>query len=261
MSFWDHLEELRWRIVKSVSSIVVLGIVAFLNRDILFDKIILGPSTSNFVTNRMLCKIAEKFSIDGLCMNNLDLQIININMSGQFLIHLYISIVAGAVLAFPYILSQVWGFVKPALRSGETRQSHIAIAASSMLFFIGVIFSYYLIVPLTINFLGTYQVSETVANQISLNSYISTVVSVTFSVGLVFELPLFIYFLTKMGLVTPSFLKKNRKYMLVVLLVVSAIITPPDVFSQIMVCIPLMGLYELSILLSQRVYEKQLKEA
>lgn len=257
MSFWDHLEELRWHIVRSAAAVVILGVVAFVNRGFIFDTLILGPSNSSFITNRLLCRIGELLSLEGMCLDNMKLQIININMSGQFLMHLYVSMVAGAILAFPFVLNEIWRFVRPALHRNEKNYSRKAIVISSMLFFMGVVFSYYVIVPLTINFLGTYQVSDAVNNQISLNSYISTVVSVTFGVGVVFELPLIIYFLTKLGVVTPAYLKRNRKYMLVILLTVSAIITPPDVFSQILVCIPLMGLYELSILVADKVVKKK----
>lgn len=257
MSFWGHLEELRWHLVRSITAIIVLAIIAFLNRRVLFDLIILAPSTSDFITNRLFCWMAEKLSMSGLCMDSLRLQIININLPGQFTMHLFISLVTGAILAFPFIINEVWRFIRPALHKNETKNSRRFILSSSILFFVGVLFSYFLIVPLTINFLGTYQVSEIVKNQISINSYVNTVVSVTFAVGLVFELPLIIYFLTKLGLVTPDFLKKNRKYMVVILLIVSAIITPPDVFSQILVCIPLLGLYEISILISERIYKKE----
>lgn len=257
MSFWEHLEELRTHIVKSIAAIVVLGIVAFLNRKILFDTIILGPSRSDFATNRFFCYMSKTFGIEALCLDNINLKIININMSGQFMMHVYISFVTGVILAFPFILNEIWKFVRPALRQNESKASRRGIIISSTLFFLGVLFSYYVIVPLTVNFFGTYQVSESVLNQISLNSYISTVVSTTFAVGVVFEMPLVIYFLTKIGIVTPEFLKKNRKYTLVILLIVAAVITPPDVFSQILVCIPLMGLYELSIFVSERIVKRE----
>lgn len=257
MSFWEHLEELRWHIVRSVIAVVVLSVVAFLNRKLVFDMLVLAPGKADFFTNRMLCKAGELLKIEAICMDDLNLQIININMSGQFLTHMYISFITGLILAFPFVLNEVWRFVRPALREGEARYSSGAVVISSALFFLGVLFSYFLIVPLTINFLGTYQVSETVANQISLQSYISTVISVIFAVGLVFELPILIYFLTKIGLITPAFMRRNRKYTVVILLIVSAIITPPDVFSQILVVIPLMGLYELSILVSDRIVKKQ----
>lgn len=258
MSFWEHLEELRMHIVRSTVAIVVLAVVAFLNRRIVFDEIILGPSRADFLTNRFFCFIGKSFSIDGLCMDNLNIQIININMSGQFMMHMYISFITGVVLAFPFVLNEIWRFVRPGLKQSESKASSKAVMISSLLFFIGVLFGYYVIVPLTVNFFGTYQVSESVLNQISLNSYISTVVSTTFAVGIVFEMPLIIYFLTKIGIVSPAFLKRNRKYTLVILLIISAIITPPDVFSQILVCIPLMGLYELSIFASERITKKEL---
>jgi len=261
MSFWEHLEELRWHLTRSIIVILVLAIVAFLNRHYVFDVVILAPKDSEFITNKLLCKLAEILSLQGLCMDDLNLKIINISMSGQFLIHMYISIAVGVLLSFPYIIFEIWGFIAPALHSREKKYSSGAVWVSSLLFLLGVLFSYFLIVPLTINFLGTYQVSEFVQNQISLSSYISTVVSVTFAVGLVFELPILVYFLTKVGILSPKFMKKNRKVMIVIVLVLSAIITPPDIFSQIMVCIPLLTLYEISIGISKRVYAKREKLA
>jgi len=244
MTFWDHLEELRWHILRSLVAIIVIAVVAFANRKIVFDLIILGPSTSDFITNQLLCVAGDWLKIDALCIKNMKLQIINISMSGQFLTHMYISMVTGFILAFPYILWEVWRFVRPAMNDNEKKYSTGGVIISSLLFFIGVLFSYFLIVPLTVNFLGTYQVSETVYNQISLSSYISTVVSVTFAVGVS----------------TPTFLTKNRKYMYVILLIVSAIITPPDMFSQLLVVFPLIGLYEFSIAVSKRVYKKSYEE-
>lgn len=182
-------------------------------------------------------------------------------MPGQFLTHMYISFVAGTIVAFPYILYQFWSFVRPGLREKEAKYSGRIVSVSSLLFYAGILFSFFIIVPLTVNFLGTYQVSESVVNQIALNSYVSTVVSVTFAVGIVFELPILIFFLTKAGLVTPAYLKRNRKYTIVILLSVAAIITPPDMFSQILVVLPLMGLYEISIIIAQRIERKKEKEA
>ncbi len=260
MSFWDHLEELRWHIMRSIIAVMVLAVVAFLNRKIVFDYIILAPSSSDFITNRVLCRFGEIIHVSALCIQNLHLQIINISMSGQFLTHMYISTVAGFIVAFPYILYEIWSFIRPALYDKEQKYSRGAVLISSMLFLLGVLFSYFLIVPLTVNFLGNYQVSDMVLNQVSLKSYINTVVSVTFAVGVVFELPILVYFLTKVGVITPAFLTKNRKYMFVVLLILSAIITPPDMFSQIMVVIPLVGLYEVSIKVSKRIYTKVQEE-
>ncbi|MBN2637745.1 MAG: twin-arginine translocase subunit TatC [Bacteroidales bacterium] len=261
MSFWDHLEELRGHVVRSVIAVVVLAVVAFLNRHVIFDVIILAPSRSDFITYRLLCELGQLIHAKSLCFGDLNLKIINIKMSGQFLTHMYISMVAGVILSFPYILWEIWRFVRPAMLQNEKRYSRGGLLFSTLLFLIGVVFSYFMIVPITVNFLGTYSVSQNVVNQISLSSYISTVVSLTFAVGLVFELPILVYFLTSVGVLTPDFLKKNRKYMVIILLVVSAIITPPDVFSQMMVFIPLEALYEISILISKRVYKRQLKRA
>jgi sec-independent protein translocase protein TatC len=256
MTFWDHLEELRGHIFRSLIAIVILAIVAFLNREFIFDQVILAPGKPGFLTNRGLCWIAEKLSLSALCFDDMNLEIINIKMSGQFLTHMYISIVAGFIFAFPYILWEIWRFVRPAMYEKEKKYSRGGVFISTVLFLLGILFSYYLIVPLTLNFLGTYQVSETVSNQISLDSYISTVVSVTFAVGIVFELPILVYFLTRIGVLTPDFMKKNRKYMFVILLILSAIITPPDMFSQVLVVLPLIGLYEISIGVSKRVYKR-----
>jgi len=227
--------------------------VAFVNRTIIFDKIILAPKDPGFITNRLLCQLGQWLNVPSLCMENLNLQIININLSGQFTTHMYISFFAGLIVAAPYIIWEIWRFIKPALYSKERKHSRGAVFSMSLLFTLGVLFSYFLIVPLTLSFFGSYKVSEAVNNQIALSSYISTVVSVTFALGVVFELPVFVYFLSKVGIITPEFLKRNRKYTLVILLTIAAIITPPDIISQILVTIPLYGLYELSILVSQRI--------
>ncbi len=253
MSFWAHLEELRGTIVRSLVGVLLMAIVAFLNRAIVFDKIMLAPKDSEFITNQLLCQLGKWLSLDSLCIEELSLQIINIQMSGQFMMHFSVSCAVGLVLAFPFVVYQFWHFVVPALKPQERKHSRRAVFVISILFFLGVIFSYFIIVPLTVNFLGTYQVSGSVANQISLNSYISTVISVVLGVGVVFELPVVVYFLARIGLITPGFMKRNRKYMLVIILTIAAIITPPDIFSQVLVSIPLLLLYELSISIAKRV--------
>ncbi len=264
MTFWEHLEQLRWHLVRSIVAVVVLGIVAFVSKDLIFTHIILAPKSSDFITNRALCRFGQwvaeywsAFSPDSLCIENFNLKLINITMAGQFLIHLYISIFAGIIVAIPYIIFEVWRFVKPALYKHEQQHTRGAVFWSSFLFIIGILFSYFLIVPLAVMFLGSYNVSASVENQIALNSYISTVVSLTFAVGLVFEMPIFVFFLTKVGIITPDFMRKNRKAMIVIVLIVSAIITPADIFSQVLVAIPLLGLYEISILISRRVYRRR----
>lgn len=247
MSFWDHLSELRGTFIRSLIAIVIFSIVAFLNKDFVFNELILSPKSPDFFTNRVLCALGQKVNIDYFCVQDLALQIININMSGQFMTHMYISFMVGLVVSVPYIIYEFWKFIAPALHENERKGSSIFILICSLLFIIGVLFAYYLIVPITLNFFGSYQVSETIKNQISLDSYISTIITVTLSIGIVFELPILIYFLAKIGLVSIETLKKNRKYTLVIVLIIAAIVTPPDVFSQILVTIPLMILYEVSI--------------
>lgn len=256
MSFWDHLDALRGHVFRSAIAIVAMGILAFVNREIIFDQIILAPKSSEFITNQLLCRLGDLLNVPSLCLGDMELNIININISGQFTTHIYISFFAGMVVAAPYVIWEIWRFIKPALYETERKHSSGAVWSMSLLFILGVLFSYYLIVPLTLSFFGSYQVSNSISNQISLASYISTVVSVTFSLGVVFELPVFVYFLTKVGIITPEFLKRNRKYTLVILLIIAAVITPPDIVSQILVTIPLYGLYELSILVSQRIAKR-----
>jgi sec-independent protein translocase protein TatC len=261
MSFWEHLEELRWHILRSILVISAFTVLALMNRDILFDKILLAPKDVNFITNQWLCRLADILSTPALCFKDFSLDIVNLTMSGQFMTHLSISFAAGLLLSVPYVIWEIWRFVKPALKPKEKKSSGGAVIIMSGLFLVGVLFSYFLIVPLTLNFLGTYRVSELVKNQISLKSYISTVLSLVFATGLVFELPVFVYFFSRIGILTPSFMRKNRKYALIMVLIVAAIITPPDVFSQLMVTVPLYGLYELSIFVSARVQRQNVELA
>lgn len=257
MSFWEHLEELRWHLVRSVIILLLLAIGAFIMRKFIFDEIILAPKDPDFFTYRAFCAMGKWLSLESLCIGTVPMEIINIQMSGQFLTHVYVSMMVALVVAFPYLLWEIWSFIRPALLPKEKKYSKGVVFFSTVLFMIGMIFSYFLIVPLTINFFSSYQVSASVSNTITLNSYISTVVSLTLATGLVFELPIVVFFLTKVGILTPAFMRKNRKYVLVILLTVAAIITPPDIFSQILVTIPLMGLYEFSILISARVMRKK----
>ena len=257
MSFLDHLEELRWHIVRSLLAVLVFAIGAFVFHRIIFDVIILAPKNPGFFTNEVLCNLGQWVGVKSLCINSKPFQVININMAGQFSTHIWVSIVAGIILAFPYIFFEFWRFLKPALHHKEKKYAHGAVFYSSLLFIMGVLFGYYLITPLSVHFLGSYSVSEQVLNQINLRSYISTVTSVTLASGVIFELPVLVYFLSKIGIVTPAFLKKYRKHSIIVILILSAIITPPDIFSQILVCLPLLVLYEIGIVISRRIERKQ----
>ncbi len=261
MTFWEHLTELRSRLLRVIIAVLVLSVVAFIYSRFIFDKIILAPKSSDFITYRWLCSLGRFLHIDSLCLQKMNIEIINLNLSGQFMTDMYISIFAGLLLATPYIFWEAWKFIKPALYVKEQRYARSAVFIMSGLFLIGVLFSYYFMVPWTLNFLGTYQVSSSVNNQISLSSYISTVISVILSVGVVFELPVVVYVLAKIGIMSSDFLKRNRKYAFVVVLIIAAIITPPDVFSQIIVTMPLWLLYEVSILVAKRVEPKEEKAA
>lgn len=260
MSFLEHLEELRWHIIRSALAIVVFAIVAFIFKGFIFDTIILKPKTPDFWTNRMLFKLAELVGTDSLKINQKPLTLISIKMADQFMIHIMTSIIAGLIIASPVVFYEFWRFIKPALYDKEKKHATGAVFYTSVLFILGVLFGYFLIVPLSIHFLGSYSVSDQVTNQINTRSYIGTVTSISLASGVVFLLPIFSYFLSKVGILTPGFMKTYRRHSYVVLLLLSAIITPPDIFSQIMVCIPLVFLYEISILISKRVVKKREKQ-
>lgn len=257
MSFLDHLEELRWHIIRSALAVLVFAIVAFIMKGFIFDQVILRPRMPEFWTNRMLAKLGEMVGSDALNINQQPLKLIAIKMSDQFMMHVMISLIAGLILASPFIIYEFWSFIKPALYEKEKKHASGAVFYTSVLFLLGVLFGYFLITPLSIEFLGTYSVSADVVNQINTRSYISTVTSISLASGVVFLLPIFAYFLSKVGILTPQFMKNYRKHAYVLMLLLSAIITPPDIFSQIMVCIPLIILYEVGIVISRRVVKKR----
>jgi sec-independent protein translocase protein TatC len=256
MSFLEHLEVLRWHLIRSALAIIILAVVAFIFNDFVFNSIILAPKSPKFITNDLLCRFGNFLNMKSLCINNKPFQIININMAGQFSTHIMVSLMAGLIVAFPYIFWEIWSFVKPALHTKEKSHTRGAVFFTSFLFIIGVFFGYFIILPLSVHFFGTYSVSSQVVNQINLTSFISTTSSCVLASGIVFELPVIIYFLSKVGLITPNFLRRYRRHAIVVILTIAAIITPPDVFSQILVSLPLLLLYEISILISKRVAAK-----
>lgn len=258
MSFLEHLEMLRQHLIRSALVIVVTGVLLFICKDFVFDQIILAPSRASFPTNRLLCFLANRLDVAGLCINQTSLHIQNITMAGQFTTHVAVSFVLGTVVAFPYVFWEFWRFVRPALYPSERQHARGAVWSASLLFSLGILFAYYLILPLSIDFLGNYRVSDQVENIVSLNSYISTFNSILLSGGVVFELPVLMFFLAKIGFVTVNLLKKYRRHSIVLIFVFAAIITPPDVVSQIMVAIPLLVLYEISIGLVRRVEKGRL---
>ncbi|MFV0377584.1 MAG: twin-arginine translocase subunit TatC [Mangrovibacterium sp.] len=256
MSFLEHLEVLRWHLIRAFGAVFLLAILAFINKNFIFDQLIMAPKHPDFWTNRMFALLSDWLQTDVLRINTHELNLISISMAGQFSTHIWTSIIAGLILASPYVIWEFWRFIKPALYESERKHSTGAVFTMTGLFIAGVLFGYYLIVPLSIDFLGAYSISSEVTNQINVLSYIGTVTTVTLATGVVFELPVFVYFLSRVGILTPAFMRKYRRHAYVILLIVSAIITPPDVFSQILVCVPLVILFEVGIVISQRVQKK-----
>lgn len=257
MSFLDHLEELRWLLVRSSVAIVIMALATYFVSDYIFDVIIFGPTNPNFITYRFFCDASHYLGFaDSICITELPFTIQNTSMEGQVNMFVWTCITAGFILAFPYVLWELWKFISPALYEKEKKNAKVFIFVASILFFLGVLFGYFVIVPMSINFVATFSVSSVVKNEFNLDSYIGMIKTSVIAAGLFFELPIVIYFLTKLGLVTPSFLRKYRKYAIVIVLIVAAIVTPPDVVSQITVAIPMLLIYEASIFISVFVMKK-----
>jgi sec-independent protein translocase protein TatC len=261
MSFLDHLEELRWVLVRSSAAVVVMAIITYFFADYIFETVIFGPTNPNFITYRFFCDASHYLGFaDSICITELNFIIQNTEMEGQVNIFVWTCITAGFILAFPYILWQLWKFISPALYDNEKKHAKLFIFIASILFFLGVLFGYFVIVPMSVNFLATFTISSVVKNQFSIDSYVSMVKTAVIASGLFFELPIIIYFLTKLGLVTPDFLRKYRKYAIVIVLIIAAIVTPPDVVSQITVAIPMLLIYEASIYISVFVERNKKKD-
>ena len=258
MSFLDHLEELRWHLIRSVLAIVIIASIAFVFKDFIFDVILFGPKKKSFITYRWFCSLSHTLGQgSSFCLEELPFRIQSRTVAGQFSAHLWTSVLAGFIISFPYIIYEFWKFVSPGLYEKERKNARGFIFIASLLFFIGVLFGYYIVTPLSINFLGNYSVSSEIFNDFDLSSYIGLLRASVLASGIIFELPIIIYFLTRVGIVSPEFLKKNRKISLVVVLSLSAIITPPDVVSQIIVSIPILILYEVSIVIAKIVTRNQ----
>ncbi len=261
MSFLEHLEELRKILIRATLAIIIMATVVFFISDFIFDTVIFGPTRTSFVTYRFFCDLSHYVGFkDSICVDSLPFIIQNTDMEGQVNILVWICLVAGFILSFPYILWLLWGFISPALYEKERKNAGLFIFIASILFFLGVLFGYFVVIPMSVNFFATFKVSEIVQNHFTLDSYIGMVKTSLVASGLFFELPIIIYFLTKLGLVTPAFLRKYWKYAVVIILIVAAIVTPPDVVSQLIVAIPMLLIYEASIYISVLVHKKRLKE-
>lgn len=261
LSFWDHLESLRWTIFRVLIALVILVLLLFGVSDFLFNDIIFPPLSSDFVIYRFMCTLSEQLHLPALCPGEFNIKLINFNLSGQFMAHLTTVFTVAFLLTVPYLLFEIWKFIRPALYENERRNIGWVFLSASFLFYLGAVVSYYLIFPLSIRFLGTYQISELVPNQISLDSYMSTLFLLTFAMGITFEMPVLAYFLSKLGIITRDTLRSGRNIAIVVILIISAIITPTtDPFTMLAVALPLYLLYEVSIMVCRPASKKEEEE-
>ncbi|REA59343.1 twin-arginine translocase subunit TatC [Dyadobacter luteus] len=261
MSFIGHLEELRWHVIRAVGSILVFAIIAFIYIQEIYQYVIVAPSKPGFWTYRMLCKLSVIVGYDDLCVKALNFQLQAIGMGDNFTMSMTSSVIAGLIFAFPYAFWEMWRFIKPGLRPSERRSARGAVFYVTFLFLSGVLFGYYVVTPLAINFLASYTLDPSIINQFSITSYISLVATLTLACGVAFQLPIVVFVLSKIGILTPVFMREYRRHSMIVILIVAAVITPsPDIYSQILVAIPLFLLYEISILVSSRVEREKLRE-
>jgi len=260
MSFFEHLEALRWHLIRACLAIVVFTGVAFAYYDVIWTKIIMGPMDLHFWTYRMMCKLGAFLHMDGFCITKIPGHLINTEMAGQFTLQINSSIIIGIMLGFHYLLWEIWRFIKPALHEKERKAASGFVAYASFLFILGVLFGYYVIAPESIAFLANYQVSDKIENLFSIDSYLSSVTTLTLATGVVFELPILVYVLSTLGILTPRFMRSTRRYAIVIILIVAAIITPtPDMLTMSIVSAPLLILYEVGILVSAVVEKRKIR--
>jgi sec-independent protein translocase protein TatC len=261
MSFLDHLEALRWHLFRSVSAILIFTVMAFIAKSFVFGIVILGPSKVDFVTYRWLCTVSDYFGIPALCIDELPFTIQSRQMTGQFSMHVTSSLVVGFIASFPYVFWEVWRFISPGLYDQEKNAARGAVFFVSMLFFLGAAFGYFILSPLSINFLSNYQLDPSILNEFDISSYVSTLTMLVLASAIMFQLPVVVYFLAMSGLVTSKMLKSYRRHSIVVILILAAIITPPDVISQILIAMPILVLYEAGIQIAKRLEKKRALKA
>lgn len=254
MSFLDHLEELRWHIIRSLGVLVLLGIVAFVFKRIIFDVILLGPSQDDFITYQGLCSLSERFlGGDLFCFERAEFSIINTELTAEFLLHLKAAFSFGLVAAFPYVIYEIWRFVSPGLYENEARATQNVVLVSSLLFYVGVAFGYFILFPLSFQFFANYSISDVIVKSFTIKSYLGFMIMLLIASGVMFELPMVVFILSRLGLLTPGLMRDYRRHALVVIFILSALITPADPGTMMMVALPLAGLYEISIFISARV--------
>lgn len=255
MSMWEHIEALRPHLVRSVCAVFLFFVLAFIFKGFIVDTLLMGPQSPDFPTNRVLNSLVERWGVEGVSINGEAYDFINTSVAGQFNMHMRLSLIVALVLTIPWLLWELWLYVRPALRPSERKACRGFVFWSCLCMGVGVLFGYYVMSPLALNFLLNYQLSPDVENMIDIGSYFSTVTSSVMACGVVFMLPLLIYFLAKMGIISSAFLCRYRRHAFFVLACFSAIITPPDLFSLLLVVVPLYLLYELGIILTRRVEE------
>lgn len=251
MPFLAHLAALRTHLMRAAAYILGGGVLAFAGKTWLFDELLLAPQRPDFATYRWFCTLGQRWDLPALCFGGFELELLNTQLAGQFSLHVWLSLLAGLVLAFPLVLFELWKFIAPGLTEAERRNAAVFVGSASVLFFLGALFGYFLIVPLSLQFLATYTVSGEIQNLFEMSSYLSTVSSIVLASGVLFELPVAVYLLSRLGLTTPEGMRTYRRHAWIGILALSAVITPPDVFSQIVVSLPVALLYELSIGLSR----------
>jgi sec-independent protein translocase protein TatC len=263
MSFFDHIDVLRKHLLRALAVVLVFTIGAFYFTDFIFNTIIMGPKNPGFWTYRMMCRLVEKFPSLGqdLCITKIEAKIINTEMAGQFTLQLNSCVMVGIILGIPYLLFELWLFVKPALHENERKSASGFVAFASFLFFLGIMFGYYIICPLSINFLTNFTVSPEIQNTFTIDSYLSSVMTLTLGSGVIFQLPVIIYILSKLGIMTPAFMRASRRYSTIIILIVAAVVTPTaDPYTMLIVALPLFLLYEVSIYISANIERKKKKE-
>ena len=248
----SHLEDLRWHLARCLAAIIIGSIITFLNKSFIFDNIIFACKNNNFPTYVFLCNISEK-----LCIQDMPFILMNVEMAGQFTMHLLVSFATGLIIMFPYILFEIWSFISPAMYQKEKKISIVIFICSFILFVLGILFGYYVIIPFSINFLSSYAVSGMIENNIHFISFIKTVTTIVLTTGFLFQLPLLIYFLTRFNFINSNQLKQYRRHAFVIILLIASILTPPDIFSQILIGLPIFVLYEFSILVAMLTSSKK----
>ncbi len=262
MTFLEHLEELRWHIIRAVASIFVFAIVAFIFIQDIFQYVILAPANPGFWTYRQMCRLADFSGYDALCVKDLDFELQAIGIADPFTMALTSSAIIGLCFSFPYAFWELWRFIKPGLRSSERQAARGAVFYVSMLFLLGLLFGYYIVSPLAINFLANFRIAPQIKNQFDITSYVGVLVTLSLGCALMFQMPIVAFVLSKVGILTPGLMREYRKHAWIVILVVAGIITPsPDIYSQVLVALPLAMLYEISILVSASIERARLKEA